>query len=169
MIAAAVGLMRSDRSEESLLDLLFEQLASRLGPACYRTDWRGFATVVPQIGIDLRPVGATVQVDSANSSYEWDVAQVLEGLAGARREAAAAALLGCNCRLDVMSATPRWPVINGRELRIAAQTDLDPRLDEVAAFLALLGEVANAVIHDCVNNRVLVPREREWWPLGSAT
>jgi len=169
MIPAAVGLMSSDRSEESLLDLLFEQLTSRLGPICCRTEWRGFATVVPQIGIDLAPVGATVQLDSANSSYEWDVAQVVEGLAGARREAAAAALLGCNCRLDVMAATPRWPVVDGRELRIVAQTDLDPSLDEVAAFLALLGEVANAVIHDCVNNRVLLPRGREWWPLRSAT
>lgn len=61
-----------------------------------------------------------------------------------------------------MSASPPKVTKKGREVIVAAETDLDPRMPEVEKLLFVLSEITSGFVVDCINGRLWAPGGSAW-------
>jgi len=160
-IAAAQVLVLNEHGAE-LLDWLFEKLAATHGSRCFRTEWRGFGSVIPQIGVATRPVGLTIQVDEDPEYVPAERDELAEELTSKVPDAVVKRVKLSDCRLDIMSATPNEPIITDEAIIAVGSTDLDPVETEVDDVVRELVALTGGTALDCVNGRLLDNAESAW-------
>ena len=160
-IAAAQVLLRNDRGGQ-LLDWLYGELSTRHGSRCFRTEWRGFGSVIPQVGIATRPVGLTIQVDDDPESVPAERDELADELGSKVSAAVVRRVRLTDCRLEIMSATHNEPIITDDAIITTASTDLDPAVKEVDEIVRELVALTAGTAVDCVNGRFLENAESAW-------
>jgi hypothetical protein len=168
MISAAHVIFNNQHGDQCL-EWLFEELEKLLPQRCSRTEWRGFSTVVPQILVDTEPVALTIQVDDSPDYVPAETTELIEEVEGRIEPQMLLRLKQCDCRLDVMSATPNEPIVTEDAIVVVAGIDLDPQREEVAQVLAALSDLTSGFIEDCVNGRLRVPGQQEWLEVWKST
>jgi len=138
---------------DSLSRIVSENCSIRVS----RTEWKGYATVIPQILVHTT-VPFTIQIDDdpeyvPDEIDEWpdedDVHLTQEEIAHLKL---------CRCRLDVMTTVAPPVIENDKSIAvIATGNDVDPREDETHKVLSTIAKELNGFIHDCVNGGVIPP------------
>ena len=121
--------------------------------------------VVPQLLVGTSPTALTIQVDGDRQYVPGEIAELAEQIQGHLSPHLRQALLSCDTRLDLMSATPAERTVTDREIIVVAQTDMDPAQPEVEKVILSLSAITSGYILDCVNNRFRVPGGPEWMQL----
>jgi len=160
-IAAAQVLMQNEHGTD-LLDWLFEHLSAKHGPRCFRTEWRGFGSVIPQIGVATQPVGLTIQVDADPEYVPAERDELADELTSKVPGAVVQRVRLSDCRLDIMSVNPNEPIITDEAIITVGSTDLDPVATEVDEVLRELVALTGGAAVDCVNGRFLDGAEGTW-------
>ena len=151
VFAAAQVLFLAEKPD--VLAGLLDSLPGRIGIRCFSTEWRGFGTVVPQLGVATRPVGLTVQVDSDPDYVPAERDELAEQAKSALTPDALSRLKSANSRLGIMSASPDEAIITDDTIEVHARTDLDPLAPDVDRVLRELIALTNGVGVDCVNGK----------------
>ncbi len=145
-----------------------EWLSGKLGEAgvhCSPSEWRGYATVVPQLLIPTTPVSLTIQVENDPAYVPEEIAELARDTQAVLPEALQRRLSKCDTRLGIMSTSPAPPIETENAVAIVAQTNLDPEQPEVERLLLVLANITDGFVVDCVNGRLLAPGGGEWVPL----
>lgn len=160
-IAAAQVLVRNTHPDD-LLGWLFGALSATYGSRCFRTEWRGFGSVIPQIGVATQPVGLTIQVDADPDYVPAERDELADELTPHFPTTVVDRVRSSDCRLDIMSATPNEPLVTDDAIIALASTDLDPLAADVDEVVRQLVALTHGTALDCVNGRFLASAEGAW-------
>jgi hypothetical protein len=144
---------------------LRELLSACVSFACTLTEWRGFATVVPQVRVATDPV-LTIQREDDPEAYPEQLQQRLETDSDSIPRERRAELLSCNALLAVMAEADQiLPSIANGVIRVTATTVIDPKALDVLKVLSALSDLLDGWVYDCLSDGwLIVPTRRHPTP-----
>jgi hypothetical protein len=167
MISAAQVIFNNQHGDRCLMWLAAE--LSRSGIDFSPTEWRGYATVIPQLLVPANPASLTIQVEDDPEYVPEEIAELAGVAQPVLSEQLRRQLAACDTRLEIMSTTPPNVSKTNHQVAVVAQTDLDPEMPEVQRVLLALSSITNGFVVDCVNGHLRASGGSEWvnpWGAG---
>src|SRR4030095_7423805 len=144
---------------DRLLDWLRTSLTTA-GFSVEPTEWRGFATVIPQLLVHIKPVELTIQINDDPEYVPDELAELVDQLKSIAPPSDVSPLRACNARIELHSTTPPTRIDDVQS--IVAHTNLDPTFPEVETLLDTLARLTGGLTVDCVNGRFRLPGSPTW-------
>ncbi len=127
---------------------LREHLQSTLGAECRLTEWRGFATVVPQLHVSVS-TPFTLQIEDDSEAVSAQIEEWLEDSQGVLTKGQVAKLRRCNAVLVCIGASgQKPPEVRDGKILIVAGSSLDPSREDVRRAILEVSRFVDGFAYD---------------------